>query len=390
MNIAECKNAVKAAVISYLCKDENGKYIISQSEQMPLYIEGVAGIGKSDIVGQVANELNIGLVSYSIVHHTKNSLLGLPVIKEDNLGRKHTEYTVSEIIASVEKARQEGKEEGILFLDELNSMSDSIAPIMLSLLQRKTIGMYTLPEGWVIVGCGNSFSHNKSVKQFDFATLDRLRKIDVEYSFDAYMEYAKEQGLHPAISDYLTIHKKDLYFAKKAQEKVMEIITCRGWSNLSKNLWLYEKNKQEINEDFVYQFIKSREVAARFYDYYKNVRRDVSLNEINEIVMKGADVCMIQRIGELEDLDKWRITNTIKEALFNRLHKGMEDKPVDYEKCANQVGNVLAFLKAIDDSDRYLELIIDGINADNELIKIAVNVDIPLYNSFVKNKYGVA
>ena len=49
---------------------------------LPFYLEGAPGIGKTQIVGQLAKEMGIGYVSFSLVHHTRNSLLGLPVISE--------------------------------------------------------------------------------------------------------------------------------------------------------------------------------------------------------------------------------------------------------------------------------------------------------------------
>ena len=52
-----------------------------------------------------------------------------------------SEYTMSEIIASVyEMMEKSGKKEGILFLDEINCVSETLAPSMLQFLQYKTFG----------------------------------------------------------------------------------------------------------------------------------------------------------------------------------------------------------------------------------------------------------
>ncbi len=67
-----------------------------------------------------------------------------------------TEYTMSEIIASVyEKIEQTGNKEGILFIDEINCVSETLAPTMLQFLQCKMFGNQKVPDGWIIVAAGN-------------------------------------------------------------------------------------------------------------------------------------------------------------------------------------------------------------------------------------------
>ena len=67
-----------------------------------------------------------------------------------------TEYTMSEIIASVySKMEETGLKEGILFIDEINCVSETLAPTMLQFLQNKTFGNQKVPSGWIIVAAGN-------------------------------------------------------------------------------------------------------------------------------------------------------------------------------------------------------------------------------------------
>ena len=95
----------------------------------------------------------MGLVSYTITHHTRQSAIGLPFIsKKEFDGREMavTEYTMSEIVASIyEKIQESGLREGILFIDEINCVSETLAPAMLQFLQCKTFGSHKIPEGWL-------------------------------------------------------------------------------------------------------------------------------------------------------------------------------------------------------------------------------------------------
>ena len=163
------------------------------------FLMGPPGIGKTDIMNQVAEEMNIAVVSYSMSHHTRQSALGLPFIADKEYGgRKYrtTEYTMSEIIASLYDVMEEtGKAEGILFLDEINCVSETLAPSMPQ-FQYKVFGRHSIPDGWVIVTAGNPSEYNNSVREFDLATLDRLKRIDVEPDFGAWWKYAQNQGTH--------------------------------------------------------------------------------------------------------------------------------------------------------------------------------------------------
>ena len=73
MNIAEAKNQIEETVEGYLTRDETGAYLIAPEAQRPLFLLGAPGIGKTAVVGQVARELGIGLVSYSMTHHTRKA-----------------------------------------------------------------------------------------------------------------------------------------------------------------------------------------------------------------------------------------------------------------------------------------------------------------------------
>ena len=94
MNIKEAKNEVMKAVKIYLEKDEHGEYRVPVVRQRPLFLQGAPGLGKTAIMEQVASELDIALVSYSMTHHTRQSAIGLPFLKEVTYGGKN--YTKSE------------------------------------------------------------------------------------------------------------------------------------------------------------------------------------------------------------------------------------------------------------------------------------------------------
>ena len=119
MNIQQAKEEIKNTVKAYLTKNAYGEYQITNINQRPLLLIGPPGIGKTQIMAQIAKECKIGLVSYTITHHTRQSAVGLPYIKEEEFEGKSysiTEYTMSEIIASI---YQKMKETGLKHLLQL-------------------------------------------------------------------------------------------------------------------------------------------------------------------------------------------------------------------------------------------------------------------------------
>lgn len=118
MNIKDAKNEIIHTLAAYLKKDGNGVYTYPLVRQRPILLIGPPGIGKTAVMEQVAAECKVGLVAYTITHHTRQSAVGLPKIVTRNYGGTEidiTEYTMSEIIASVyEYMEQTGKKEGIL------------------------------------------------------------------------------------------------------------------------------------------------------------------------------------------------------------------------------------------------------------------------------------
>lgn len=286
MNIKQAKDYVKQTVQIYLKKDEFGEYIIPVPRQRPIFLVGAPGIGKTAIMEQVAQEMGLALVTYSMTHHTRQSALGLPYIVHKNFGTvvaEVSEYTMSEIIASVFETIQESdKKEGILFLDEINCVSETLAPAMLQFLQYKVFGRFQVPEGWVIVTAGNPPEYNKSVREFDVVTMDRLKVLQVEPDYTIWREYASNRGLHNAVLSFLDL-KREYFYRIETQVHGKSYITARGWEDLSQTLSLYEDEGIAVDETLIGQYIKNETVTREFgayYDLYNKYKSNYAVQDI--------------------------------------------------------------------------------------------------------------
>ena len=286
MDIASAKQQIKNTVQIYLQKDALGRYRLPLVHQRPIFLLGAPGLGKTAIMQQVADEMGLGLVSYSMTHHTRQSALGLPVIVEKEYGGKHyqvSEYTMSEIIASVyAKMEAAGLSEGILFIDEINCVSETLAPTMLQFLQCKTFGNQAVPAGWVIVAAGNPPEYNKSVRDFDIVTLDRVRRMDIEPDLQAWKDYARTARIHSAILSYLDLHPQNFYQIN-ADVDGTQFVTARGWEDLSNLLDTYEALGLKADESLIRQYLQHEKIAEDFsayLDLYYKYRDDYGVEEI--------------------------------------------------------------------------------------------------------------
>ena len=286
MNIKRAKEEIERTVRAYLAKDALGEYAIPAVRQRPILLMGPPGIGKTQIMEQAARECGVALVAYTITHHTRQSAVGLPFIRQKHYGNRDvsvTEYTMSEIIASIyEKMEATGLQEGILFIDEINCVSETLAPTMLQFLQCKTFGNQAVPAGWVIVAAGNPPEYNKSVRDFDIVTLDRVRRMDIQPDLPAWREYARKVGVHGAILSYLELHPQNFYQIN-ADVEGAQFVTARGWEDLSNLLDTYEKLGMQADEEVIRQYLQHRTIAedfASYLDLYYKYRDDYGVEEI--------------------------------------------------------------------------------------------------------------
>lgn len=291
MHIKRAKEEIRNTIRAYLMKDEFGQYVIPAVRQRPVLLIGPPGIGKTAIMEQVARECGIGLVSYTITHHTRQSAVGLPFIEHKTWGEREyaiTEYTMSEIIASIyNRMEQTGLSEGILFIDEINCVSETLAPTMLQFLQCKTFGNQKIPEGWLIVAAGNPPEYNKSVRDFDVVTLDRVKKINVAEDYTVWKEYAYEQGIHNSILTYLEIKRENFYEIETTLDG-KRFVTARGWEDLSQILYTYERLAIPVDEELIVQYLQHPRIAkdfASYYDLYNKYKYDYKIDDILEGVI---------------------------------------------------------------------------------------------------------
>ena len=321
MNIEQAKEQIRKTCIAYLTKDEFGDYVVPIETQRPVFLVGAPGIGKTAIMAQVADELGLGLVDYSMTHHTRQSAIGLPFIEKrefDGEIRPVSEYTMSEIVASVyECIERTGRREGILFLDEVNCVSETLAPAMLRFLQSKSFGNHRVPSGWVIACAGNPSEYNKSARTFDIATLDRVKRIDVDPDYRAWRAYAVNANVFPAVLGYLDL-KPDDFYRVETKGRARNFVTARAWMDLSNICRLYEQNGLDIDANLIQQYIQVPSIAADFVTYLELFAAYSRDYRIADIVEGAADNALIARASDAGFDERMALCGLLADAVAAR------------------------------------------------------------------------
>lgn len=324
MNIKEAKKQIKQAMHAYLARDEYGNHLIPIYRQRPVFLFGAPGIGKTAIMRQIADELGVGLVSYSMTHHTRQSALGLPFIVKKNYGGVEydvSEYTMSEIIASVyDQIEETGRTEGILFLDEINCVSETLTPAMLQFLQFKEFGRHRVPEGWIVVTAGNPPEYNRSVREFDIVTWDRLKRIDVEPDYDVWKQYAYKIGVHPSIITYLELKPGDFYKVETGVEG-KHFVTARGWDDLSTMMSVCEAQGTPVDELLISQYLQDKKISKDFSIYFELFRKYQEEYRVVDILAGTMSDELKQRIKEASFDERISILGM----LVNQINDAMRD-----------------------------------------------------------------
>lgn len=179
---------------------------VAYRARRPVLLEGATGIGKSELVGQVAKKLGIAHTVLDLSLLEPPDLVGLPVIED---GR--TRYALPRFLP------RDGA--GILMLEELNRAERYIQQPALQLLTARTLHEYVLPEGWACFAAINPESGDYQVTPLDTALRARFLQVSVRPDRAAWLAWAGAHAVHPAVVALVRAH-----------ERIFEGVPPRSWT----------------------------------------------------------------------------------------------------------------------------------------------------------------
>ena len=191
--------------------------------RQPTFLWGAPGVGKSQVVAQVAARKGLDLVDIRAVLLDPVDLRGVPTFNDAG----ETVWRPPSFLP------KQGK--GVLFLDELNTAPPLVQAACYQLILDRRLGEYELPDGWTVVAAGNRESDRAVTHRMPSALANRMVHLDFEADIDDWLDWAKDAELDPRIRAFLRFRPKLLHaFDPKRNEKAFP--TPRSWEFVSRIL----------------------------------------------------------------------------------------------------------------------------------------------------------
>lgn len=230
------------------------------SIRQPVFLWGAPGVGKSQVVAQVAASLGYALRDIRAVLLDPVDLRGLPRLNE---GR-----AVWCPPAFLPDATAPAR--GILFLDELNAAPPLVQAACYQLILDRAIGEYHLPDGWAIVAAGNREKDRAVAYRMPSALANRMVHLQFETDLNGWLVWAQGAGIRPEVCAFLRFRPKLLHdFDPQTTDKAFA--SPRSWEFVSRIL---EAGPESDVEYELYQGTIGAGTAAEFMGFL-SVWRDL-------------------------------------------------------------------------------------------------------------------
>jgi hypothetical protein len=199
-------------------------------KQRPIFLWGPPGIGKSDIVHQIGENMNAFVIDIRLSLWEPTDIKGIPYF-DSNAGTMV--WAPPSELPSAEMASQH--ENIILFLDEMNSAAPSVQAAAYQLILNRKVGQYTLPDNVMIIAAGNREADKGVTYRMPAPLANRFVHLEMAVNFDDWFQWAVDNKIHKDVVGFLQFSKKDLYdFDPKSPSR--SFATPRSWSFVSELL----------------------------------------------------------------------------------------------------------------------------------------------------------
>lgn len=188
------------------------------NKKRPVFLWGAPGVGKSDVVRQIAASMKHELRDVRLSLMDPVDLKGFPV---PNAAKKQMNWLPADWLPT--------KGKGILFLDEMNSAPQSVQASAYQLVLDRKLGDYELPEGWAVIAAGNRASDRAVVHAMPSALANRFVHIDYEIDNDDWNMWAMQNGVHDDIRAFMRF-RSNLLHSFDAASNPRAFPSPRSWS----------------------------------------------------------------------------------------------------------------------------------------------------------------
>lgn len=211
------------------------KGIVEHGNHTPIFIWGPPGVGKSAVVKQVTEDLDIGFIDVRALLLDPTDLRGIP-FPSTMLGDSAKGATVRWLSASFMPREERDGERGVFFLDELNAAPPLVQAACYQLVLDRRVGEYILPEGWSIIAAGNRQGDRGVTHRMPSPLANRFVHVSFDVHLDDWTSWAMMSGVAPDVIAFVQFMPQ-LLFAFDPSRDEMAFPTPRSWAQVSNLLW---------------------------------------------------------------------------------------------------------------------------------------------------------
>ena len=208
----------------------------------------------------------------------------------------------------------------------------------------------------MIVAAGNPPEYNKSVRDFDVVTLDRVKKIMVEPDYRIWKEYAYKENIHPAILSYLEL-RSNCFYKMETTIDGRQFATPRGWEDLSRMMEVYERLNKNITKEVVGQYIQHERISVEFAEYYELYQKYQQDYQIAEILKGKPSEAMVKKVSHAPFDERVSVVNL----LFSGVRQAVREVVLQ-EEVLEKVFEILKLLKEPQEGGKLLERLGDYVD----------------------------
>ena len=253
--------------------------------QRPVFLWGPPGIGKSDIVKQLGDELEAHVIDIRLSLWEPTDIKGIPYF-DANTSRMAWAPPI-ELPNEVEAAKHKNI---ILFMDEMNSAAPAVQAAAYQLVLNRRVGTYKLPDNVFIVAAGNREADKGVTYRMPAPLANRFVHMEMRVDWDDYFSWATENRQHKDVVGFLTFSKKDLYdFDPRSSSKAFA--TPRSWAFVSELLFDDDEDENTltdlvsgaVGEGLAIKFMAHRKIASKLPNPTEILKGKVKKMDTKEI-----------------------------------------------------------------------------------------------------------
>ena len=191
----------------------------AEGHHTPVMMWGPPGVGKSQMVGEVAAKHKVPVIDIRLSQMEPSDLRGIPF----RVG-EHVDWAIPSILPD---AKRHG-DKGILFLDEITSAPPSVSAAAYQLILDRRLGAYEVPPGWAIFAASNRQGDRGVTYAMPAPLANRFSHFEVEANLDDWSQWAYENNIDERLIGFLRF-RPELLFDFDPARNPTAFPTPRSW-----------------------------------------------------------------------------------------------------------------------------------------------------------------